>query len=91
MVAYDDDVEFARSTFTVVRASEDKEFLNDVTAECSVPAFPDAGTNARFEWNESTQHLELAEVGEDVVVPVSTQFDGDWDFVLELTDNMDSS
>ena len=77
-VAYDNGVEFARNTFTVVRASEDKDFLPDVTAECSVFDFPYAGTNARFEWNTGTQHLELAEVGEDVEVPVSTQFDGVW-------------
>ncbi len=78
-VAYDNGVEFARSTFTVVRASEDSGFLPDVVAECTVPDFPDAGTNARFEWSTGTQHLELAEVGEDVVVPVSTAFDGAWE------------
>ena len=81
-VAYDNGVEFARSTFTVVRASEESGYLQDVTAECTVPDFPDVGTNARFEWNTGTQHLELAEVGEDVEVPVSTQFDGEWDFVF---------
>ena len=68
----------------MVRASEDSGFLRDVTAECTVPDFPDAGTNARFEWSTGTQHLELAEVGEDVVVPVSTAFDGEWEFVFEL-------
>lgn len=83
-VAYDNGVEFARSTFTVVRASEEESYLQDVTAECTVPDFPDPGINASFEWNQGTQHLELAEVGEDVVVPVSTQFDGEWDFVIEL-------
>ena len=87
-VAYDNGVEFARSTFTVVRASEDSGYLPDVTAECTVPDFPDVGTNARFEWNTGTQHLELAEVGEDVVVPVSTQFDGEWDFAIELRENI---
>ncbi len=78
-LAYDNGVEFARSTFTVVRPSEEEPYLRDVTAECTVPDFPDPGTNASFEWNQGTQHLELAEVGEDVVVPVSTQFDGEWD------------
>ena len=87
-VAYDNGVEFARSTFTVVRASEEESFLGDVTAECTVPDFPDVGTNARFEWSTGTQHLELAEVGEDVVVPVSTRFDGEWDFVLVLEVNL---
>ncbi len=87
-VAYDNGAEFARSTFTVVRASEEESYLQDVTAECAVPDFPDPGTNARFEWNTGTQHLELAEVGEDVVVPVSTQFDGEWEFVMELTEDL---
>lgn len=87
-VAYDNGAEFARTTFTVVRASAEQGFLPDVTAECTVPDFPDVGTNARFAWSTSTQHLELAEVGEDVVVPVSTQFDGEWDFVMELTDSV---
>ena len=88
-VAYDNGVEFARSTFTVVRASEEESFLGDVTAECTVPDFPNAGTNARFEWSTGTQHLELAEVGEDVEVPVSTQFDGEWNF--EMTPLNDTS
>ena len=57
----------------------------DVTAECSVSDFPYAGTNARFEWNTGTQHLELAEVGEDVEVPVSTRFDGVWDITFYET------
>lgn len=83
-VAYDNGVEFARSTFTVVRASEEESYLQDVTAECAVPDFPDPGINASFEWNQGTQHLELAEVGEDVVVPVSTRFDGEWDYDLEI-------
>ncbi len=90
-VAYDNGVEFARSTFTVVRASEEESFLRDVTAECTVPDFPDPGTNASFEWNQGTQHLELAEVGEDVVVPVSTKFDGEWDFVMELTEDINEN
>ena len=86
-VAYDNGVEFARNTFTVVRASEDKDFLPDVTAECSVFDFPYAGTNAHFKWNTGTQHLELAEVGEDVEVPVSTRFDGEWELSAGYTDD----
>ena len=82
-VAYDNGVEFARSTFTVVRASEEEPFLRDVVAECMVPDFPDAGTNARFEWSTGTQHLELVKVGEDVVVPVSTQFDGEYELTFK--------
>ena len=88
-VAYDDGVEFSRSTFTVVRASEEIPFLTGVTAECTVLDFPEWGTNARFEWNTGTQHLELAEVYEGLLVlPVSTEFDGRWDFTLELTHDL---
>ena len=87
-VAYDNGVEFARSTFTVVRASEEFPFLTGVTAECTVPGFPGVGTNARFEWNTTTQHLELAEVGNGLPIPVSTEFDGRWDFTLELTHDL---
>ena len=86
-VAYDNGVEFDRSTFTVVGASEEESFVRDVVAECTVPDFPDAGTNARFEWSTGTQHLELAEVGEDVVVPVSTRFDGEWDLAFTVWQN----
>lgn len=89
-VAYDDGVEFARSTFTVGTA--DEEFLEDLEAECLVPDFPASGENGRFVWNESTQHLELAEAGHHVRLPdppmcpkppdpPSTslrQFDGRW-------------
>ena len=66
-VAYDDGVEFARSTFTV--GSPDEEFLKGVEAECRVPDFPALGENGRFVWNESTQHLELAEAGRHVRLP----------------------
>ena len=66
-VAYDDGVEFARSTFTVGTA--DEEFLKGVKAECRVPDFPAPGENGRFTWNESTQHLELAEAGRHIRLP----------------------
>ena len=68
-VAYDDGVEFARSTFTVGTA--DAEFLRGVEAEVVVPDFPAPGEVGRFVWNESTQHLELAEIGgADLLPPV---------------------
>ena len=56
-VAYDDGEEFARSTFTVATTGE--EFVRGATATAEVPNFPSPGESARFEWNESTQHLEL--------------------------------
>ena len=56
-VSYDNGVEFAQSTFTVTTTGE--EFLKGATATAEVPNFPSPGESARFEWNESTQHLEL--------------------------------
>ena len=80
MVAYDNGEEFARSTFTV--GSADEEFLRSVEAECRVPDFPTPGESGRFVWNESTQHLELAEIGPPLHVqpPPSdlSRFDGTW-------------
>ena len=63
-VAYDDGVEFARNTFTVGTANA--EFLRGVEVGCRVANFPTVGSNGRFTWNESTQHLELAEAGSHV-------------------------
>ncbi len=59
-VAYEDDTEFARSTFTVVTTGE--EFVTDARAQCSVPDFPAPGENVSLEWEESTQRFELARV-----------------------------
>ena len=84
-VAYDDGVEFARSTFTVVTTGE--EYLPDAVGECVVPDFPAAGENASFAWNTSTQHLELTDVGSHVTPPTAAPrhlFDGTWDLTLTL-------
>ena len=67
-VAYDDGVPFAQATFTVVTTGE--EFLSGVEAQCTIPDFPAPGEEARFVWNESTQHLELATVS-DLSEPVA--------------------
>ena len=56
-VAYDDGVEFARSTFTVATTGE--LFVTGAEGECRVPDFPAPGETMRFAWNEATQHLEL--------------------------------
>lgn len=63
VIAADDGVEFARSTFTVGTTGE--EFLKGVTVSVDVPNFPAPGETGRFVWNESTQHLELTEVISD--------------------------
>ena len=59
-VVYDDGVEFDRSTFNVVTTGE--AFLEGVAGQCTIEDFSVSGEDARFVWNQSTQHLELAEV-----------------------------
>ena len=57
--AYDNGVEFDRSTFEVATLGE--EFLEDGNARpVRVLNFPSPGEETWFEWNESTQHLEIA-------------------------------
>ena len=59
-VVYDNGMEFDRSTFTVVTTGE--KFLEGASARVSVRDFPRTGETATFEWNQSTQHLELVSV-----------------------------
>ena len=56
VVAYDNDVEFDRSTFSVTTFGT--TFLTDASGECRVPDFPMPGESTLFEWNQATQHLE---------------------------------
>lgn len=56
-VAYDDGVEFARSTFTVTTTGE--EFLTGAHAQVLVEDFPSLGETTVLEWNQSTQHFEM--------------------------------
>ena len=58
-VAYDNGVEFARSTFTVTTTGE--EFLEDASACVTVENFPSDGETTMLEWNQSTQHFEMVE------------------------------
>ena len=60
VVAYDEGVEFARSTFTVGTTGE--EFLTDVSRRTVLDGFPSPGERAVLEWNESTQHFEVVTV-----------------------------
>ena len=69
-VAYDDGVEFARSTFTVGTTGE--EFLMDVRQRTVLDGFPSPGERAVLEWNESTQHFEIVTVW-------GTALDGEYD------------
>ena len=66
-VAYDNGVEFARATFTVGTTGE--EWVEDVTVSIDVPNFPAPGETGHFVWNESTQHMELAQVERTRVTP----------------------
>ena len=63
-VAYDNGVEFARSTFTVTTAGE--EFVRGAQAQVRVPDFPNLGEITWFAWNQSTQHLEMERVQERI-------------------------
>lgn len=60
VVAYDDGVAFARSTFTVGTTGE--AFLEGVIRRAVVDDFPEPGQWTLLEWNESTQHFEIAAV-----------------------------
>ena len=70
-VAYDDGVEFARTTFSVATLGE--EFVVGAAGECTIEDFPAPGESATFKWNQSTQHLELVPIDPDLA-----QFDGSW-------------
>ena len=59
-VAYDNGVEFARSTFAVATTGE--EYLTDAPDTCvTVNDFPSTGETTYLEWNTSTQHFEMVE------------------------------
>lgn len=65
-VAYDNGVEFARSTFTVTTTGE--EFLIGAQAQVLVEDFPAPGETTQLEWNQSTQHFELVNITEPDVL-----------------------
>ena len=57
-VAYDNGVEFARSTFQVGTLGEN--FVKGASAEVRVEDFPSPGESALLVWNQNTQHFEVA-------------------------------
>ena len=59
-VAYDDGVEFARSTFTVTTLGE--EFVTGVSGEGTVRYFPDSGTDVVLRWQEAQQNFVIEKV-----------------------------
>ncbi len=87
-VVYDNDMEFASSTFTVVNFG--KSFVEGAAGQCMIKDFPEMGETATFAWNESTQHLELAEImgapeDPEDMDPGVAQFDGNWTAHLDTT------
>ena len=60
VAAYDDGVVFARSTFIVGTTGE--SFLEGAVRRTVVDDFPEPGQRTRLEWNEGTQHFEIAAV-----------------------------
>ena len=56
-VAYDDEAEFARSTFEVGTLGE--EFVTGASAEVRVENFPSPGESTLLVWNQSSQHFEV--------------------------------
>ena len=56
-VAYDNGVEFARSTFAVGTLGE--EFVQGASAEVRVEDFPSPGESVLLVWNEASQHFEV--------------------------------
>ena len=67
-VVYDNSVEFARSTFDVGTTGE--KFVTGASAQVWAEDFPSLGERTRLQWNQSTQHFELAEVSGSTLAPV---------------------
>jgi len=72
-VAYDNGVEFGRSTFTV--GSTGEEFLKGVRRRTVVRNFPAPGETTILEWNESTQHFEIRGMLDS---PMGGEYDRGW-------------
>ena len=91
VVAYDNGVKFASATFDVT--TFDEEFVEDAMGTWEMRNFPDQGDTATFEWNESTQHMELADFSGETLEPEPPpptntglgQFIGTWRFTNTAT------
>ena len=70
-VVYRDGEEFARSTFTVGTAGV--EFIRGAQTSVTVQDFPSPGEGQEFEWNQSTQHLEMVSPDRQAVVGTGSQ------------------
>ena len=72
-VAYDNGVEFSRSTFTV--GSTGEEFLKGAETTRLLENFPAPGETTILEWNESTQHFEIRGVLDS---PMAGEYNRAW-------------
>ena len=69
VVAYDNGVEFARSTFTVTTTGT--AFLTGASKRVTVEDFPNPGDTTVLEWNQATQHFEIVEfTGSEPIGPI---------------------
>ena len=59
IVAYDNGVKFASATFDVT--TFDEEYVKGAEGDFTLRNFPRQGEISYFEWNESTQHMELVD------------------------------
>lgn len=57
---FDDGAQFAEATFTVTTFGT--EFLDGASGSCVLPNFPQFGTNAVVQWQESSQNFSVAQV-----------------------------
>ena len=73
-VAYLDGVEFAQTTFTVGTAGT--EFIRGAQTSVTVRDFPSSGERQEFEWNQSTQHMEMVSPDRTVVAGTGRQSPG---------------
>jgi len=69
---YDNGQQFAQATFTVTTLGT--EFLTGAEGTCTVPNFPQAGTEVTLQWQESTQNFVITAV----TTGVTGSFDGKW-------------
>jgi hypothetical protein len=87
-VVYDNDMEFARSTFSVATLGE--EFVVGAAGECTIPNFPSTGESATFAWNGGTNRPNTWNSSRrswspwtEIMGPGLAQFDGTWTASLD--------
>ncbi len=64
--AYDNGVLFAEARLTVTTTGE--AFLKGASGTCRLSGFPSPGETTTFEWNQSTQHMEMTDVEDTPII-----------------------